>query len=325
MRAKAARLGIGNLYVLDGTLDAIPLPSGTADLLVTCRAIGWDLPAELTEVERILRARRIRPAPHRPARSPAPQGRPAAPRLDRSRLHGRCLSGRRVAPAPLLASVGISRSFSRWRRVLRPEGPRQDTFGPTSQGSHAEHPATPHRRHVTGSERPCDGRYCQAMAPARRRPHRSRQHLGRLALDADDRREGAPTRHPQALGGPGGRHHAGRLRGRVAGTRHRWRRRGRGPPRNRHGAHRRRLHVEPDEDRPGAAAGTHRGARRHPVEDPRGRSHRRAAGPGDAICTARSTKPGNSRNRSGRRPTTSWPPCPPARPSVTATCIRPTS
>lgn len=55
MRAKAARLGIGNLYVLDGTLDAIPLPSGTADLLVTCRAIGWDLPAELTEVERILR------------------------------------------------------------------------------------------------------------------------------------------------------------------------------------------------------------------------------------------------------------------------------
>ena len=55
MRAKAARLGIGNLYVLDGTLDAIPLPPGTADLLVTCRAIGWNLQAELTEIERILR------------------------------------------------------------------------------------------------------------------------------------------------------------------------------------------------------------------------------------------------------------------------------
>jgi SAM-dependent methyltransferase len=55
MRAKAARLGVTNLYVLDGRLHAIPLPPGSADALITCRAIGWDLPAELAEIGRVLR------------------------------------------------------------------------------------------------------------------------------------------------------------------------------------------------------------------------------------------------------------------------------
>jgi hypothetical protein len=55
MREKAASSGIDNLFVLDGTLDAIPLPTDTADVLLTCRAIGWDLDAELVEIERVVR------------------------------------------------------------------------------------------------------------------------------------------------------------------------------------------------------------------------------------------------------------------------------
>jgi len=51
IKAKAARLGISNLFAMDGTLDAIPLPESSADLLVTCRAIGWRLRAELAEAE----------------------------------------------------------------------------------------------------------------------------------------------------------------------------------------------------------------------------------------------------------------------------------
>ena len=56
MRDKADASGISNLYVLDGTLDAIPLPTDTADVLLTCRAIGWRLGEELVEVERVVRA-----------------------------------------------------------------------------------------------------------------------------------------------------------------------------------------------------------------------------------------------------------------------------
>jgi SAM-dependent methyltransferase len=54
MRQKATRLDVANLFVLDGTLDAVPLPAGSADLLVTCRAIGWHLDDELVEIERVV-------------------------------------------------------------------------------------------------------------------------------------------------------------------------------------------------------------------------------------------------------------------------------
>ena len=54
MRDKATASGITNLFVLDGTLDAIPLPSDTADVLLTCRAIGWRLEEELVEIERVV-------------------------------------------------------------------------------------------------------------------------------------------------------------------------------------------------------------------------------------------------------------------------------
>jgi SAM-dependent methyltransferase len=55
MREKATRLGIANLYVLDGFLHAIPLPADSADVLLTLQAIGWALEAELSEIERVVR------------------------------------------------------------------------------------------------------------------------------------------------------------------------------------------------------------------------------------------------------------------------------
>jgi hypothetical protein len=55
IRDKAARLGIENLFAIDGFLHAIPLPPGSLDVLFTCRAIGWQLPAELREVERVVK------------------------------------------------------------------------------------------------------------------------------------------------------------------------------------------------------------------------------------------------------------------------------
>ena len=55
MRAKARASDMTDLFVLDGTLDAIPLPADTADVLLTCRAIGWHLERELVEVERVVR------------------------------------------------------------------------------------------------------------------------------------------------------------------------------------------------------------------------------------------------------------------------------
>jgi SAM-dependent methyltransferase len=56
MRHKATERGIDNLFVLDGTLDAVPLPADTADVLLTRRAIGWRLEQELVEIERVVRA-----------------------------------------------------------------------------------------------------------------------------------------------------------------------------------------------------------------------------------------------------------------------------
>jgi ubiquinone/menaquinone biosynthesis C-methylase UbiE len=53
MREKAVGLGIKNLFVLDGFLDSIPLPSATVDVLLTCQAVGWNLDEELREIERV--------------------------------------------------------------------------------------------------------------------------------------------------------------------------------------------------------------------------------------------------------------------------------
>ena len=55
LRDRASRDGVPNVYVVDGFLHAIPLPADTADVLVTCHSIGWSLPRELAEIERVLR------------------------------------------------------------------------------------------------------------------------------------------------------------------------------------------------------------------------------------------------------------------------------
>jgi len=55
MRDRAIQIGLGNLFVLDGFLHAIPLPAGSADVLVTCQAIGWQLEDELVEIERVVK------------------------------------------------------------------------------------------------------------------------------------------------------------------------------------------------------------------------------------------------------------------------------
>ncbi|MCP4241102.1 MAG: class I SAM-dependent methyltransferase [bacterium] len=55
LRDKAAHLGIGNVYVLDGFLHAIPLPDDSADVLVTLQAIGWHLDEELVEIKRVVK------------------------------------------------------------------------------------------------------------------------------------------------------------------------------------------------------------------------------------------------------------------------------
>jgi SAM-dependent methyltransferase len=54
IRDKAARLHVDNLFVLDGFLHAIPLPAASADVLLTCQAIGWALPEEVAEIERVV-------------------------------------------------------------------------------------------------------------------------------------------------------------------------------------------------------------------------------------------------------------------------------
>lgn len=55
IRDKAAGLGLDNVFVIDGLLSAMPLPMASVDILLTQRAIGWDLDLELAEIERVVR------------------------------------------------------------------------------------------------------------------------------------------------------------------------------------------------------------------------------------------------------------------------------
>ncbi|TPV92998.1 MAG: class I SAM-dependent methyltransferase [Myxococcales bacterium FL481] len=54
IRGRAREVGLNNLYPLDGFLHRVPLPVDSVDVLVTSRAIGWELGAELTEIERVV-------------------------------------------------------------------------------------------------------------------------------------------------------------------------------------------------------------------------------------------------------------------------------
>ena len=55
MKEKATKKGMKNLYVLDGTLDSIPLPDNSLDVLITSNAIGWNLNDELYEIQRVVK------------------------------------------------------------------------------------------------------------------------------------------------------------------------------------------------------------------------------------------------------------------------------
>ncbi len=52
---KAEGLGMTNIETCPGTLDALPLPADSIDVLITCRAIGWNLAAELAEIGRVVK------------------------------------------------------------------------------------------------------------------------------------------------------------------------------------------------------------------------------------------------------------------------------
>ena len=55
IRDKATRRHVDNLFVLDGFLHAVPLPAASADVLLTCQAIGWNLPEEIAEIDRVVK------------------------------------------------------------------------------------------------------------------------------------------------------------------------------------------------------------------------------------------------------------------------------
>lgn len=55
MKEKAAEKGVDNMFIMDGTLDSIPLPDQSLDVLITSNAIGWNLNEELKEIGRVIK------------------------------------------------------------------------------------------------------------------------------------------------------------------------------------------------------------------------------------------------------------------------------
>ncbi len=55
MKEKAAEKRVDNMFIMDGTLDSIPLPDRSLDVLITSNAIGWNLNEELKEIERVIK------------------------------------------------------------------------------------------------------------------------------------------------------------------------------------------------------------------------------------------------------------------------------
>jgi SAM-dependent methyltransferase len=55
MKEKVAAKKLNTFFVMDGTLDSIPLPPRSLDILVTSNAIGWKLQDELHEIERVVK------------------------------------------------------------------------------------------------------------------------------------------------------------------------------------------------------------------------------------------------------------------------------
>ena len=55
IREKADTAGLNNVFVIDGFLNAIPLPDDWAEVLITSHALGWRLEDELREFERVVK------------------------------------------------------------------------------------------------------------------------------------------------------------------------------------------------------------------------------------------------------------------------------
>ena len=55
MKEKAIKNSVENLFVVDGTLDSLPLPDHSLDVLITSNAIAWNLEEELKEIERVIK------------------------------------------------------------------------------------------------------------------------------------------------------------------------------------------------------------------------------------------------------------------------------
>ena len=55
IKEKARKNHLKNLFIMDGTLEAIPLPDNSLDILITSNAIGWNLLRELEEIERVIK------------------------------------------------------------------------------------------------------------------------------------------------------------------------------------------------------------------------------------------------------------------------------
>lgn len=55
IKEKALKQGVKNLFVMDGTLDSLPLPGDSLNVLITSNAIGWNLEKELHEIERVVK------------------------------------------------------------------------------------------------------------------------------------------------------------------------------------------------------------------------------------------------------------------------------
>ena len=55
IRDRTKEKGLSNLHVVDGFVDSLPYPDSFADVVITSHALGWSLPEELREFERVVK------------------------------------------------------------------------------------------------------------------------------------------------------------------------------------------------------------------------------------------------------------------------------
>jgi len=55
LKEKLCRLGIGNVFVVDGKIERLPFPGEMFDIVVSGHVIGDDYDRELKEIDRVLK------------------------------------------------------------------------------------------------------------------------------------------------------------------------------------------------------------------------------------------------------------------------------